>query len=171
MLHTKDKTFSKRDFRNAMGAFATGVVVITSEHEESVHGMTANAFISVSLEPPLVLVSIDKKARMHDVLGGEDCFFGISILAADQQGISDHFAGRMVTQSAPEFMHLSGVPVIKNALVALATKRCHVYEGGDHTLFVAEVLDLQQVERLETEAPLLFQCGKYQRLAETCLAD
>ena len=81
------------EFRRTLGRFATGVTVITTMAGEQVHGMTANAFMSVSLRPPLVLISVDKRARMHPMLH-VDKAIGISVLGHDQEDLSDHFAGR-----------------------------------------------------------------------------
>src|ERR687896_2470927 len=83
-------------FRRTLGMFATGVTVLTTRTGETVHGMTANAFMSVSLRPPLVLVSVDRRARMSHLLH-EGVRFGVNVLAAGQESLSDHFAGRAAT--------------------------------------------------------------------------
>ena len=85
-------TFDSRAFRNALGQFATGVTVITVKGPEGLHGMTANAFTSVSLDPPLVLVCIDKRNRTHALIQ-EVGRFGVSVLAEDHENVSRHFAG------------------------------------------------------------------------------
>lgn len=90
----------KREFRNTLGRFATGVTIVTAVEEGNVHGMTANAFMSVSLEPPLVLVSIDHKAKMHQILP-KTRVYGISILREDQEAVSQHFAGRPMEHTPP----------------------------------------------------------------------
>ncbi|MDQ3085960.1 MAG: flavin reductase family protein, partial [Actinomycetota bacterium] len=82
-------------FRRTLGMFATGVTVLTTRSEEQVHGMTANAFMSVSLRPPLVLVSVDRRARMSNLLH-EGTHFGVNVLEAGQAALSDRFAGRVV---------------------------------------------------------------------------
>src|SRR5690606_41805678 len=84
--------FDSRAFRNALGQFATGVTVITVKGPEGLHGMTANAFTSVSLDPPLVLVCIDNRNRTHSLIqvAGK---FGVSVLAEDHQNVPRHFAG------------------------------------------------------------------------------
>ena len=105
-----DAAFSARDFRNAMGAFASGVVVITTRTADGeAHAMTANAFMSGSLEPPLVVISVALTAKMHAHLAaGAD--FGVSVLAAGQERDSNHFAGRRSDDHAPMLVDLGGTP-------------------------------------------------------------
>ena len=82
-------------FRRTLGMFATGVTIITTLTGDQVHGMTANAFMSVSLAPPLVVISVDRRAKMHQLLY-EGRRYGINVLADDQRLLSDHFAGRLL---------------------------------------------------------------------------
>src|SRR5580704_7419305 len=82
--------FDSKLFRNALGRFASGVTVVTAHHDSKTHGMTANAFVSVSLDPPLVLVSLDNRSNMHRMLGGKGKY-GISVLSREQQVLSNHF--------------------------------------------------------------------------------
>ena len=86
-------SFDARQFRNALGRFASGVTIITASYEGQTHGMTANAFVSVSLDPPLVLVSLDNRSYMHKVLPSAG-YYGVSVLAENQERLSNHFAGR-----------------------------------------------------------------------------
>ncbi|MDQ4030125.1 MAG: flavin reductase family protein, partial [Actinomycetota bacterium] len=81
------------ELRRTLGMFATGVTVITTRLGDQIHGMTANAFMSVSLTPPLILISIDRRAKLNGMLG-EGVRFGISVLEASQAALSDRFAGR-----------------------------------------------------------------------------
>ncbi len=85
--------FDPRQFRSALGRFASGVTVVTARYEDQTHGMTANAFVSVSLDPPLVLVSLDNRSYMHRILPKLG-HYGVSVLAEDQERLSNHFAGR-----------------------------------------------------------------------------
>src|SRR5215472_42345 len=96
MEHTTNwrAEFDTRKFRHALGRFASGITVITVHHEGRPHGMTVNSFVSVSLDPPLILVSLDNRSFMHRVLPGIGRF-GISVLAQDQEALSNHFAGRI----------------------------------------------------------------------------
>lgn len=152
------RNFTARDFRDAMGQFATGVVVISTEIDGDAHAMTANAFMSGSLEPPLVLVSVACTARMHDKIRSA-ARFGISVLAQDQLAVSSHFAGKPVSGYAPEFDRLEGLPVIRGAAVHVAASLQHAYPCGDHTLYVGRVLALRgQAER---PPPLLYHGGRY----------
>ncbi len=113
--------FTAREFRDAMGQFATGVVVISTEVDGDAHAMTANAFMSGSLEPPLVLVSVACTARMHDKIRAAGQF-GVSVLAQRQLHVSSHFAGRPVDGFAPDFDRLQGLPVIRGAAVHVAAR-------------------------------------------------
>ena len=96
--------FDTRQFRNALGRFASGVTVLTAEYEDQTHGMTANAFVSVSLDPPLVLVSLDNRSNMHRILP-QVRRYGISVLAEDQEPLSNHFAGRPVPGLHIRYVH------------------------------------------------------------------
>lgn len=154
--------FSPRDFRDAMGQFATGVVVISTEVDRDVHAMTANAFMSGSLEPPLVLVSVACSARMHDKIRRSQRF-GVSVLARGQQALSNHFAGKRTEGVTPGFERLADLAVIEGALVQLAAELEHDYACGDHTLFVGRVSGLRQ--QPERPAPLIFHSGRYGALA------
>src|SRR5262245_58833629 len=98
-------------FRRVMGRFSTGVTGITTETEGAVRGMTANAFMSGSLTPPLCIISVAKKSRMHQALESSG-HFGVSMLAQGQEEISRHFAGQGVAQPDLLFEHIHGVPVL-----------------------------------------------------------
>jgi flavin reductase len=154
--------FTAREFRNAMGQFATGVVVISTEIDGEPHAMTANAFMSGSLEPPLVLVSVACTARMHEKIRRAGAF-GISVLAHVQDAVSQHFAGKPSERYEPVFERVGGLPVIEGAAVRLAAELRHAYPCGDHTLFVGEVKELMTSD---TTAPLLFHAGRYGRIAD-----
>ena len=142
--------------------FATGVTVLTTQIDEQVHGMTANAFMSVSLRPPLVLVSIDRRARMAAMMH-EGRGFGVSVLGARQGGLSDRFAGRLADDlPEPTFEVVHGTPLVEGALAHLVARVGRSYWGGDHSLFLAEV----EFARYGEGRPLLFHGGRYERLVE-----
>jgi flavin reductase (DIM6/NTAB) family NADH-FMN oxidoreductase RutF len=147
-------------FRRTLGMFATGVTVLTTRRGESVHGMTANAFMSVSLRPPLVLVSIDRRARMSDLLH-ERTRFGVNVLEAGQVELSDHFAGR-AGEGAPEpqFELVHDTPLVEGALAHLVASVVRSYWGGDHSLFLGRV----EYARYGEGRPLLFHGGRYEQL-------
>ncbi|MDT7723871.1 MAG: hypothetical protein QOI21_447 [Actinomycetota bacterium] len=148
-----------RRFRNAMGRFATGITVISTKTSDGVHCMTANGFMSVSLEPALVVVSIAKRAKMHDHLA-EGGRYGVSILAADQEPVSRHFSGRPDPDLELVFVAGAAVPLVSGALAQVGARIVDAHSAGDHTLFVGEV------EYLDDQAgdPLVFHSGAYRHL-------
>lgn len=154
--------FTPREFRDAMGLFATGVVVISTEYGGHAHAMTANAFMSGSLEPPLVIISIAHTAKMLTRIR-ESQIFGISILGHAQLDCSNHFAGKPQTEHPPTFERLGDLPVVAGAALQLTAQVVHDYVCGDHTLFVGNVQSLRM--NTDKPPPLLFHCGKYSRLS------
>jgi flavin reductase (DIM6/NTAB) family NADH-FMN oxidoreductase RutF len=149
-----------RMFRNAMGKFATGVTVITTELDGEVHGMTANAFMSVSLNPRLVVISIGEKAKMlHKIK--ESGKYAVNILGEDQKNVSMQFAGQLKEEQVEiEFETLGELPVIKNSLANISCKIFSHQVAGDHTLLIGEVTDIV----LRKGTPLTFFEGKYGQL-------
>jgi len=155
-------------FRQALGRFATGVTVITAERAPGlVHGMTANSFTAVSLEPLLVLVCVDKQAKMLAVLE-RTRRFGVSVLKESQRAISEFFALPEQDPAAERALGIrfhwtaSGIPVLGEALVQLTCRVASSHVAGDHTIFLAEV---DTAEVFEGE-PLLFFRGAYRRIGE-----
>lgn len=151
-----------RQFRTAMGKFATGVTVIATDVNGDVHGMTANAFMSVSLDPKLVVISIGEKARILEKIKQSQTF-SVNILAADQQELSMIFAGQLKEHREVEFDRLDGKPVLNGAVAQIACEVSAEHVEGDHTLFIGRVTDIH----LEDAEPLVFYSGKYRALAET----
>ena len=150
-------------FRRTLGMFATGVTVLTTRVGEQVHGMTANAFMSVSLRPPLVL-DLGRPAR-EDVRAccTRATRFGVSVLEAKQTGLSDHFAGASRTSCAePTFEIVHETPLVEGALAHLVARVVRSYWGGDHSLFLGQV----EFARYGEGEPLLFHGGRYERLIE-----
>lgn len=148
--------FDSRAYRNALGRFATGVTVVTTAVDGGIHGMTANAFTSVSLDPPLVLVSVAMEARMHAYLL-QTIRFGVSVLSEDQQVVALNFAGRPQEGLQPAFLWRSGVPLLANALAHFICGVQTSYPGGDHTLFLGRVEDLWYRDG----SPLTFYRGRF----------
>lgn len=145
-----------RLFRDAMGKFATGITIVTLKDEEEIYGITVNAFMSISLNPKLIAISIDENASLYDRLL-EANNFGISILKEDQKELAMIFAKQIEKNQEIDYFINNGVPVIRNSL---ATVTCAVHEKfkvGDHMIFIAEVLDLT----VEQGEPILFSGGKY----------
>ncbi|MBT2723748.1 MULTISPECIES: flavin reductase family protein [unclassified Bacillus (in: firmicutes)] len=146
-----------RLFRDAMGKFATGVTVLLTENEGETHGMTANGFMSVSLDPKLVLISIGHKAKFLEKVS-QSKKYTVNILAEDQEHYSRHFAGKPGEEV--EFETLAELPVLKGAIAQIACEVVSEHIEGDHTLFIGKVVDL----RLLDKDPLLFFSGKYRQL-------
>jgi flavin reductase (DIM6/NTAB) family NADH-FMN oxidoreductase RutF len=146
--------------RRTLGMFATGVTVITTRERDQVHGMTANAFMSVSLEPPLVLISVDRRTKMCALLH-EGRNYGVSVLCESQSALSDRFAGRPV-EGAPEprFEVVRDTPLVEGALAHFVANINRSYWGGDHSLFLGRV----EYARYGEGTPLLFHGGRYERL-------
>ncbi len=148
------------EFRRTLGMFATGVTVITVSADDHVHGMTANAFMSVSLQPPLVLISVDRRARMNQLLR-EGTRYGISVLEGRQSALSDHFAGRVLDAAEePRFELVRDTPLVEGALAHLVARVLRSYWGGDHSLFLGQV----EYVRYGEGEPLLFHGGRYERI-------
>ncbi len=154
-------------FRRVAGAFTTGVTVITVERAPGlVHGMTANSFTSVSLDPLLILVCVSHEARLLSFLKTQRRF-GVNILREDQQALSEFFA--KIEQTPEEHARLgiryrwaaSGIPLLDNTLAQLACNVVAEHPAGDHTIFIGEV---ESMESHDGE-PLLFHRGQYRRLA------
>jgi flavin reductase len=155
------------EFRLALGQFATGVTVVTVERASGrVHGMTANSFTSVSLDPPLILVCVDKKAQLLPLLK-ERQRFGVSILKEDQEAISEYFAQ---TEESPETEQRLGIrygwtetsiPLLEGALAHIACNLVASYVAGDHTIFIGEV----EGAEIYIGEPLLYLRGDYRRVA------
>lgn len=154
---------SKDDFRAALGRFVSGVTVVTTRGDDDRPvGMTVSAFASVSLEPPLILACIDKRASVHGRFS-EGSYFAVNILSEDQEHISrlfaskdqDRFNGTRYTESA------TGPPLLEGALAYLECRVVHAYPGGDHTIIVGEVESTSVAER----KPLAYFRGGYTQLA------
>lgn len=158
-----------RAYRNTIGLFASGVTVITTRLGDAVHGMTANAVCSVSLDPTLLLVCIDRRARMHELIQRAGRF-AVNILAEDQEALSTHFAGRGKEEPPPPSLrfvddpHIHGdPPIIAGCVAALRCIVEHSYGGGDHTILLGRVTALRPGR--PGAPPLLWFGGRYRRLA------
>jgi flavin reductase (DIM6/NTAB) family NADH-FMN oxidoreductase RutF len=160
-------SISEKDFREALGHFVTGVTVVTVERAPGqVHGMTANSFTSVSLQPPLVLVCVDHRARLLSLLK-EKRHFGVSVLKQGQEAWSEYYAKGILNAEAEERIGVryrwirQGVPVVDDTLAQLACTIVASHLSGDHTIFVAEV-DAAEAHAGE---PLLFFRGTYRQIS------
>ncbi|MEO5634132.1 flavin reductase [Gaiella sp.] len=146
-------------FRRTLGMFATGVTVLTTRAGDHVHGMTANAFMSVSLRPPLVLISLDRSTRLCGMLH-EGSRFGVSVLAQTQLELSGTYARSARDGVQPEFVVVSETALVQGALAHLVARVVRTYWGGDHSLFLGQV----EYARYAEGEPLLFHGGRYERL-------
>jgi flavin reductase (DIM6/NTAB) family NADH-FMN oxidoreductase RutF len=156
------------DFRRAMGRFATGVTIVTVDLDGEVHGMTANAFASVSLDPMLVLVCVDHMTRTHAHLHAKKRF-GVNVLREDQRAISEYYARPERTEENAEgeagarFERTKhGTPMLQGSLAYLECRLRSAEVAGDHTIFIAEVEDVVVREG----EPLLFFRGGYRKVGE-----
>ena len=164
-------SLSATEFRKAMGCFATGVTILTLDLDGEVHGMTANAFASVSLDPLLVLVCVDHSARTHAHVHAKKRF-GINILHENQRAVSEYYAQAVYAQENAEAVAGArfdrtrhGTPVLHGALAYLECRLVSTHEAGDHTVFIAEVEDAVVREG----EPLLFFRGDYRHIGDKVL--
>jgi len=152
-------------FRQAMGLFATGVTVLaTTAPQGEPIGMTANAVTSLSLDPMLLLVCIEKQANMASyILQGSG--FSICILSAEQEILSDYFAGRWSGEQPPPFVLRPwiGGPLLEGCVAGIGCEKFQVYEGGDHWIVVGKVVALHRQDN--SSEPLIFHGSQYRRLA------
>jgi flavin reductase (DIM6/NTAB) family NADH-FMN oxidoreductase RutF len=150
-------------FRQVLGTFVTGVTIVTTRYQDEYIGLTINSFTSVSLDPMLIQINIAKNTTSHDAIEASGRFV-VNILAEDQQLLSTVFAG---APPADRFGHASvwetesGCPVIEGSIAYLDVRVTAVYDGGDHSIFLAEVLDMRV---LRDAPPLLYFRGKYGKL-------
>jgi flavin reductase (DIM6/NTAB) family NADH-FMN oxidoreductase RutF len=161
-LDSQAAEIDPRMFRAVMGRFATGVTVVTTGQAGSVHGMTANAFLSVSLTPPLVLVSVDNRANMARNLALYKRY-GVNILSEKQEHLSRHFGGRPQADIAIPFIWQAGMPLIDDCLAHIVARVVGIHPAGDHTLYIGHVEYLKWWEK----RPLLFYAGQYDQLTVT----
>ena len=154
--------FNSKKQRKIMGQFATGVTVVTTGGQAGLHGLTANAVASLSLEPPLVLVAVDKHAHSLDYLKRNRCF-AVNILRLDQEDVSRRFA----TPGPKDFSDLKIItavtvaPVLAECVAFIDCKVVDIFPGGDHEIFIGEIV----AGEYHGGEPLLYHAGSYRRLA------
>ena len=149
-------------FKLAMSHFASGVTIVTTELGGRDYGMTVASFASLSLHPPLVLVCIERAVKSHDAIASSRKF-GVSILGAEQAEVSNRFASKADDKFAGVAVERggNGVPLIAGALCAIECKVREQLAGGDHTIFVGEVL----ATHVREGAPLLYFRSAYRSIA------
>ena len=151
-----------REVRNVMGHFATGVTVITTKDKTGKpFGLTVNSFTSLSLNPPLVIVCVDKTVDCYPCFD-ESKVFAVNILSEDQEDLSRRFATKGIEkfEGIKWRMGNNGAPLLDGVMGIIECRVSHGYEGGDHTIFLGEILSATATG----ERPLLFFKGKYSRL-------
>ena len=147
----------ERDFRNALGTFATGVTVVTAQSEIGPLGITANSFASLSMDPPLVLWSPGKFSRRFDTFVRAP-HFAVHILGAEQHELGAHFAKQGHDFDLPDVIeNAQGVPVLPDCLAVFECAREAVHDAGDHAIVVGRVL----AARYRPGVPLVFHAGSY----------
>ena len=159
MSTVSDMAFDTRAFRRALGNFATGVTVVTAATEDGRKvGVTANSFNSVSLDPPLILWSIDKRSSSHEVFEAAS-HFAVNVLAADQIDLSNNFARPKEDRFAEiEFeMGVGGSPVFADCSARFHCEKFQQVDGGDHWIMIGKVLAFDDFGR----SPLLYHQGAY----------
>ncbi|MGH8114794.1 MAG: flavin reductase family protein [Rhodanobacteraceae bacterium] len=157
---TQPRRIDPHLFRQVMGRFATGVTVVSFLRNGVPAGMTVNAFLSVSLEPPLVLISVRKASNFVDhVAVGDRC--GISILSERQRKLGPHFAGGDEREITAEFRDRAGIPMLAGSLAEIIARVVDIHPAGDHLLYIAEIEHLMHGP--ETQ-PLIFFSGRYKQI-------
>lgn len=150
------------EFRHALSRFASGVTVATTRSPDGrPHGITVSAFCSVSLEPPLVLICIERNAPSHDAFVTSGAFV-VNILHESQQAISQQFATPADDKfdAIPSHAGIEGIPVLENSLANLECKLRYHHDGGDHSIFVGEVESIS----VSDGVPLIYFKGRYNGL-------
>lgn len=145
-----------------MAHFASGVTVVTTEHEGVPYGMTVASFASLSLRPPLVLVCIEKSVKSHDAIAAAGRF-GVSILSEEQADISSRFASKAEDKFAGVAVRRGsiGVPLIEGAICTVECRVTDQLPGGDHTIFVGETVDVGTSEG----KPLIYYRSGYRQIS------
>lgn len=157
----------KNGFRRVMAFLATGVTVVTTALGEKLHGMTANAVCSVSLEPPLILVCVDRRSHTHAILA-QSGVFAVNILSEEQEELARLFADRGPPQvqslrGVPYRLGTTGAPILEGCIAYAECRVAATYPGGDHTIFLGHVRELKVVREAP---PLLFYRSAYEGLVE-----
>ncbi len=168
-MESKLQTAAQRadQLRAAMRAWTSGVTVVTAVYEGEQHGMTVSSFTSISLDPPLVVISLQTASRTHDVVVKAKAF-GVTILSAGQQALSERFADRNSTmgerlEGIETETLVTGAPMLRGGLAYLDCRVKQAIPSGMNTLFIAEVVAVRGDDH---DAPLIYHDRQYHRLAE-----
>lgn len=157
---TEDRQLDLRAFRQALGHFATGVTVVTVKDQSDKHmGITVNSFNSVSMEPPLVLWSLDRSTYSFKAFEQAE-YFIVNVLAYDQINLSNHFAKKTDGDMFEKLSYttgVGGVAMLSDCAAYFQCRKKYMYDGGDHLIFVGEVLEFADTDR----TCLIFHKGQY----------
>ncbi|HEX2028815.1 MAG TPA: flavin reductase family protein [Nitriliruptorales bacterium] len=165
-MKRRQAQLAPRAFRDVMGRFATGVAIMTTLHDGAPHGMTANAVSSVSLQPLLVLVCVERGTTMAATVTASG-IFALSFLHEDDDGLAVHFADPYRPLGAAQFERIpfrkevTGAPVLERGVAYVDCRTWRLCDGGDHLIVVGEVVTLGLGDR---DDPLLFYRGAYRSL-------
>jgi flavin reductase (DIM6/NTAB) family NADH-FMN oxidoreductase RutF len=160
-------TFGGDAQRQIMGRFATGVALATSTFDDKPYGMTVNSVTSLSLDPPLVLISVNRENNMHKILVSSQVF-ALNLLTTSQEGVARRFA----TNGPKDFSDLltdvaeTGAPVLKDSLAYIDCRVIQVVPGGDHDIFIGRCV-AGEVHEAE---PLIFYAGRFSKLPAAAFA-
>ena len=156
--------------RRAMRHWVTGVAIVTSRMGDVEHGMTVNSFISISIEPPLVTVTMNNDTRTHQLVTGSGVF-AVTVLSQPQQDLAERFAGRLEPgidrmASVETFALATGAPLIRGGLAYIDCQVVYTYPGLHSTLFIGEVVAARSIPSLPSEddpEPLLYHNRAFRR--------
>lgn len=156
-------SFSPREFRDSLGAFTTGVCLVsTCDTKGEAHAITINSFASVSLEPPLVLWSLQRDAEAYELFESAERFV-ISVLTSAQEELSIHYSQHQGhwMREADYFVGENGAPVVRDALAVFECSLETTHDGGDHLIILGRV---SRIDRSQQGDPLVFSAGEYRAL-------
>jgi flavin reductase (DIM6/NTAB) family NADH-FMN oxidoreductase RutF len=155
-----DPKIDQQAFRSVMGRFSTGVAVVTFKRNGKAAGITVNSFLSVSADPPLVLVSLRRESSVNAHIGIGDRY-GVSFLTDAQMDIGLHFAGNRIPGLELEFADFEGTPMIAESLAQIVARVVDVHPAGDHLLYIAQV---ERLRKGPEATPLIFYSGRYKQI-------
>jgi flavin reductase (DIM6/NTAB) family NADH-FMN oxidoreductase RutF len=160
-------TLDSEQLREAMRAWTSGVTIVTAAYEGEQHGMTVSSFTSISLDPPLIVISLQTISRTHDLVDRAQAF-GVTILASDQQGVSERFAsGPRGTGDRLEGVQtetlMTGAPFIKGGLAYLDCRVIQTIPAGMNRLFIGEVVAVRGDDH---QSPLIYHDRNYRGLRQ-----
>jgi flavin reductase (DIM6/NTAB) family NADH-FMN oxidoreductase RutF len=158
-MESTQGSIDPHEFRDCCGRFATGITVVTTDAEGVIHGMTANGFMSVSLDPPLIAVSVGNRTRLHMLLQ-DTRRYGVSILEESQLKLCNHFAGQPDLTLDVSFIQWGNTPLIDGSVAHLVARVVDAHPAGDHTLYIGQVEYLAYQDK----NPLIFFGGSFNQL-------